>query len=92
VNLRTRITRLEKAAGVGQPPSLEDYFAVLRALKAGAAEVRVGPHIMTRAEWLASVAESRRREAARRQGRTNSAEVGPGVEARTQLPEEAPKP
>jgi hypothetical protein len=92
VRLRTRITRLEKAAGVGQPLCLEDYFAALKALKAGAAEVRVGTHIITRADWLASVAESRRREAAHRLEQTDSAELPPGVEARTQLPEGAPKP
>jgi hypothetical protein len=92
VRLRTRITRLEKAAGVGQPPCLEDYVAALKALKAGAAEVRVGTQLITRAEWLASVADSRRREAARRLDQTGSAELAPGVEARTQLPEGALKP
>jgi hypothetical protein len=91
VHLRTRITRLEKAAGVGQPPSLEDYFAALKALKAGATEVRVGTQIITRAEWLASIAESRRREAARRLDQNGSAELPPGVAARTQLPEGAHK-
>jgi hypothetical protein len=43
VGMRTRITLLEKAAGVGQPPCLEDYLAALNALKDGATQVRGGP-------------------------------------------------
>jgi hypothetical protein len=92
VKLRTRITRLEKAAGVGQLPCLEDYLKALDALKAGAPEARVGTQVITRADWLADVAESRRRVTAHRLERTGSADLPPAVEARIRLLEGGHRP
>jgi hypothetical protein len=85
VGLRTRILRPEKAAGVRQPPCLEDYLAALNALRDGAAQVRVGAEVITRADWLAGVAEGRRRIAAHLRERTGSADRTPEVEARAWL-------
>jgi hypothetical protein len=70
---------------VEQPPCLEDYLAALNALRDGAAEVQVGAEVITRADWLASLAEGRRRVAAHLLERTGSADLPLEVEARARL-------
>ncbi len=91
MKLRTRITKLEKVAGVGQPLHLEDYLAALDALEAGAAEVRLGAAVITRADWLVGGAEGRQRGMARRREQTDSAELPSADEPWNRLLEGANK-